>query len=102
MSARLSHIQNPDSLTNLSTNLCCHQITADPCLGNLWVGYSDNETEGTWIDIHGQITIKSSLPWSGRNPDNNGKGEHCAELTNSGLLNDVHCSNERNYLCVKG
>lgn len=86
----------------------------------VWVGYSDETTEGTWIALDG--TNMSYLNWASNEPNNNGQGdaccsfpdflggcssseawrcqygEDCAQIYSSGQWNDLPCN--RNSVSV--
>lgn len=86
----------------------------------VWVGYTDNANEGTWVTLDG--SPMSYLNWAGGEPNNNGQGssccgipdwlggcqsseafrcqygEDCAQIYSSGQWNDLPCS--RNSVSV--
>jgi gliding motility-associated-like protein len=86
----------------------------------VWVGYSDEVTEGSWIALDG--TNMSYLNWAPNEPNNNGQGdaccsfpdflggcqtseawrcqygEDCAQIYSSGQWNDLPCN--RNSVSV--
>ncbi|HLP19623.1 MAG TPA: lectin-like protein, partial [Chitinophagales bacterium] len=86
----------------------------------VWVGYTDNANEGTWVTLDG--TPMSYLNWASGEPNNNGQassccgipdwlggcqsneawrcqyGEDCAQIYSSGQWNDLPCN--RNSVSV--
>ncbi len=80
----------------------------------VWVGYTDNQAEGTWVTLDG--TPMSYLNWASNEPNNNGQGdaccgipdwlggcqtdeawrcqygEDCAQIYSSGTWNDLPCN----------
>lgn len=86
----------------------------------VWVGYTDQTTEGTWVTLDG--TPMTYLNWAGGEPNNNGQGatccsfpdwlggcsssnsfqcangEDCAQIYSSGTWNDLPCT--RNSVSV--
>jgi hypothetical protein len=67
---------------------------------NLWIGYTDQDEEGTWEWEWDESTYTN---WSGGQPDNAGgdPGEDCAAFrySGNGVWNDYPCSNSRYYIC---
>lgn len=66
---------------------------------NLWIGFSDIETEGTWVAVDGSdVTISN---WQTGQPNNNNAGEDCAMLKKSWGWNagDSPCSQSFIALC---
>jgi gliding motility-associated-like protein len=83
-------------------------------VGAVWVGYTDNQTEGTWVTLDG--SPMSYLNWASNEPNNNGQGssccgipdflggcqtdeawrcqygEDCAQIYSSGTWNDLPCN----------
>ncbi|KAL2080343.1 hypothetical protein ACEWY4_024136 [Coilia grayii] len=62
-----------------------------------WLGTTDRQTEGTFLDTHRRTL--SFTKWAQGEPNNSDKNEHCGMIfINTGLWNDVPC--DRNYHIV--
>ena len=66
---------------------------------------TDKEQEGTWKWIKaGEVfpnPTSNFNPWMHGEPNNNGKSEHCAEISRHGLLNDIPCNSKKPIICEK-
>ncbi|KAM9363506.1 C-type lectin domain family 4 member E-like [Symphorus nematophorus] len=69
----------------------------------VWIGLTDEETEGVWKWVDGTEVTKKY--WGNKQPDNAGKGEHCVEIyTVFGPFknwNDMRCWTKSNFICEK-
>ncbi|XP_039628382.1 C-type lectin domain family 10 member A-like [Polypterus senegalus] len=74
-------------------NFINNKITED-----VWVGLSDLEKEGVWKWISGESVDKSF--WGSGEPNNQNE-EDCGEIKKGGMLNDIHCTAERRWVCEK-
>ena len=70
----------------------------------LWIGASDNETEGTFIWNNSREPVSQSF-WKSGEPNNANSGEQCAEVyyvqSAYGKFNDNSCSKSFNFVCEK-
>jgi hypothetical protein len=75
-------------------------IADEKLMSELWVGYSDADTEGTWAWVTG-VTGDTAPVWSGSEPDDGGgSGENCAVLSDdNGLLSDRTCEDSYSFIC---
>ncbi|XP_019899194.2 hepatic lectin isoform X1 [Esox lucius] len=69
-----------------------------------WIGLSDIETEGTWRWVDG--TPLTTEYWGGKEPNNAGEGEDCAEIYQCNTdpvkkWNDISCTFQLNWICEK-
>lgn len=64
--------------------------------GEAWIGYSDAETEGTFVWAAGG---GSYINWGMSQPDDAGGAEDCAEMVADGTWNDLPCDAKRAYVC---
>jgi len=69
--------------------------------GEMYIGASDAETEGTWKWVSGAAV--SYKNWNDTEPNNAGEGEHCAVMIGTaeagGKWNDLPCSAEKGFIC---
>lgn len=66
-----------------------------------WIGLNDKQKEGRWIASSGRGEA-NYFNWNKGEPNNLGS-EHCGMIySNSGLWNDMKCSNKVPYTCQKG
>lgn len=63
---------------------------------DLWLGFTDAATEGTYVWTSGQSTYTG---WGTMQPDDAGGNEDCAVLIPDGTWNDAPCGELRGYLC---
>jgi hypothetical protein len=67
-----------------------------------WLGHSDRRTEGTFVAITledlGGYPAPQSPPWAFGEPNNQG-AENCVEVTPTGELNDLGCSDGHAFVC---
>ena len=73
--------------------------------GEIWIGLSDEETEGTWRWLNGNLTsVDNATLWIPGQPDGT-TGQNCAVLdsVNDGayLVRDLECPNRYPALCEK-
>ncbi|MBP7583083.1 MAG: hypothetical protein KBA61_03550 [Spirochaetes bacterium] len=70
--------------------------------GNLWIGFSDEEREGTFRWDNGEPARYGN--WCAGEPNNSGKdGEDCAHLyTARNCWNDFDCNARFGYICESG
>ncbi|XP_068202883.1 mannose-binding protein A-like [Palaemon carinicauda] len=67
----------------------------------LWVGITDEQTEGVFRDVNtGEIVTISRLAWLIGDPNGFDK-ENCVGLTLGGFLVDIDCNSWHRVLCVK-
>ena len=68
-----------------------------------WIGASDEETEGVWRWVNGDIATSQQLIWRSEQPDNGGNNEDCGEIfpqaPHNGRSNDLPCSFASIGLC---
>eukprot|EP01084_Bolivina_argentea_P083540 151251_1 len=64
-------------------------------LGNCWIGYE--KPWGHWSDGR----RPTFLHWKAGEPNNYGGSEGCAEISSSGLWNDIKCSRSRIAICER-
>ena len=73
--------------------------------GQVWIGGSDEETEGTWKWVNGNIATDEQLLWESYQPDNAGNNEDCLEMRFPspfrGRSNDRPCPVALTGLCEK-
>ena len=75
---------------------------------DVWIGYSDIESEGTWISERTNITMKYEN-WLEGQPDQSNGNEDCVEIFYSGKdnwnikgkWNDNSCNARRISICKK-
>lgn len=75
----------------------------------MWVGASDSETEGTWVDGAGEVFWVGGMAgmpvgdhytgWETGQPNNVAMMEHCAVLEESQKWNDKDCAAVNIYSC---
>ena len=66
----------------------------------IWVGATDADAEGTWVDVLG--APQAFELWGWFEPNNGGwfgGEEDCAEMADGGIWNDQGCDSARTYLC---
>lgn len=63
---------------------------------NIWIGYTDDETEGFWRWVTGEVD--SFTNW-GQGEPNGGDYENFAEMYNNGLWNDATGDYNQFYVC---
>ena len=66
--------------------------------GRGWIGVTDQFTEGLWQTPYNDKNL-SYANWKKGEPNNDGKGEDCAEQRRDGVWNDLPCSLLRPFLC---
>ena len=66
--------------------------------GEVWVGLSDQETEGEFVAAAGITPVV--IPWAVDQPDDAGEGEDCVALNLDGRHVDLSCFAERAVLCA--
>ena len=71
-------------------------IDAFQLTDRFWIGASDEETEGVWKWVDGDIATSAQLIWGPGQPDNYGNSEDCGEIVPQAPYNqrgnDHHCS----------
>ena len=83
----------PDKTDSEGVGLASHGLH----VGGGWLGITDAEAEGTWLDDSGQpITFTH---WDSAEPNDFGGGEDCAVFTETGKWVDVGCDDERYFVC---
>ena len=63
---------------------------------DVWLGFTDAATEGTYVWSSGQSTYTS---WGTMQPDDAGGNEDCAVFLADGTWNDAPCGEVRGYIC---
>ncbi|CAN9510154.1 unnamed protein product [Ophioblennius macclurei] len=74
------------------------QNIASHCQKDVWIGLTDEATEGEWKWVDG--TPLNQSYWGGVEPNNAGGHEDCAEIRESGW-NDERCNSRRQWICEK-
>jgi Lectin C-type domain len=78
------------------------QTDLEAIVGDVWVGYSDRISEGTFLattsEPIGDYVALHSPAWAAGEP-NAGVNEDCAEIILEGGLNDNNCALTRMYVC---
>lgn len=78
------------------------QTELEAIVDDVWVGYSDRITEGTFLAITsepiGDYVTPHSPAWAPGEP-NAGVNEDCAEIILEGGLNDNNCALTRMFVC---
>jgi len=69
--------------------------------GIMWIGLTDEDTEGQWTWINGKlVNPNSDIGWTPGEPNNAGGKEHCGELRAAeGTLNDDSCFSVHEAIC---
>jgi len=67
-------------------------------ISELWIGYNDKDNEDTWVWANGETSTYTS--WATHEP-NDVDGEDCAVIYESGVWNDVTCTNNSSYAIVE-
>ena len=71
-------------------------------MGDGWIGYSDQQKEGSWVWSNPAGQCKTFTQWNSGEP-NGGTRESCAQLLNgNGNWNDVPCGNKYVSICEIG
>ena len=68
-------------------------------LGDFWKGIHDRNHEGTFV-YETDNALLSSINWGAGEPNDNTSGEDCVEVK-TGNRNDIHCTEERSYVCTR-
>ena len=68
-------------------------------LGDFWIGIHDRNHEGTFV-YESDNALLSSINWGAGEPNDNTSGEDCVEVK-TGNRNDIHCTEERSYVCTR-
>ena len=82
-------------------------VCTHTCPRTVWLGATDEEVEGNWIEYDDTIEKPLCyLPW-GEGEPNGGRNENCLGLFSStkykNQWNDFPCGNKYNFICsVKG
>ena len=63
----------------------------------LWIGYTDQQTEGQWVWVTGNSHPYTK--WKGGEPNNQGGNEDCVEFRDDATWNDLPCMNTIGYIC---
>ena len=66
-----------------------------------WIGYSDNNVEGTWqwVDVNKEGLYKNYKNWQNGEPNNNGAKEDCGVMRKTGMWNDFECVKKLPFFC---
>ena len=64
---------------------------------SVWIGYSDQETEGTFEWFSGSSSTYTM--WNPGEPNNSGGAEDCTEVNDSGRWNDNRCGASYPFVC---
>ncbi|HEU4787994.1 MAG TPA: lectin-like protein [Gemmatimonadaceae bacterium] len=79
------------------------QAELEAIVDDVWVGYSDRLTEGTFIattlEPIGDYVASGSTAWASGEPNRQTAAEDCAEIILEGGLNDNDCANTRMFVC---
>ncbi|MBN3290609.1 CLC4E protein, partial [Polypterus senegalus] len=67
----------------------------------VWLGFSDLETEGTWVWVDG-LPRKEVTFWNEGEPNNSDMNEDCGSMRpESATWNDLPCAFQRDFVCEK-
>lgn len=70
-----------------------------------WIGISDLDKEGNWVDVNGVPVTYTAF---NKNEPNGNRGENCVNLYHNqddntySSWNDDNCSELKNFICEKG
>ena len=68
--------------------------------GQIWIGATDMDVEGSWIWQSDNSTFTGSYTnWRKGQPNDHGSGQDCATVGNAGSWGDIGCSDVRPYVC---
>ena len=68
-------------------------------LGNVWIGLNDKGTEGKWVWIDQIYRSATYRYFNSGEPNNSGD---CGQMYTSGKWDDTGCSNQMNFICLRG
>ena len=94
---RLAEIVNAEKMTAITKAVTSNGITH-----TLWIGLTDEDTEGDWVSgSTGQTAAYTN--WGQGEPNNHGGNEDCAFINPSGgyKWDDSVCNNNLYFLCEK-
>ncbi|HEX7703580.1 MAG TPA: C-type lectin domain-containing protein, partial [Kofleriaceae bacterium] len=67
--------------------------------GEVWVGASDQETEGTFRNVSSNNQIITYDNFTGSEPNDNNNDEDCVYMHSDGTWNDTPCGDSHKALC---
>lgn len=78
------------SIQSAAENSCIGTaLTANGFGGVIWIGFTDEGSEGTYYWYDGSPVVYTS--WRGGEPNNSGGNENCTQIFPDGLWNDLNC-----------
>ncbi|XP_034044860.1 C-type lectin domain family 4 member F-like isoform X2 [Thalassophryne amazonica] len=78
------------------------QFITSKASGEHWIGFTDEEEEGTWKWVNGEPL--NTMYWRTKQPDNYNNNEDCATVVPHDSLNnwnDLDCQKSRRWICEK-
>ncbi|XP_051553333.1 hexose-binding lectin 4 [Myxocyprinus asiaticus] len=83
--------------TNEDENKVLSSIHADLKSTYIWIGTTDKENEGTFVDLDNQPLTFTK--WKKNEPNNYKGAEDCAAHHSDGVWNDIPCDSKWNVVC---
>ena len=82
------------SIFKLSKDKSC--ITIKSCFQSAWIGLYDDVNSWRWSDTDAEVEFTK---WYPDGPDNSRSDEHCTEMYDPGVWNDLRCDKPLPSVC---